>query len=135
MNGDQQRLKPILTRLDELDDCLALFDYLVEEAATSGLTLNRDLRRDENLVKGCDSLMWVTASASPEGTLRFQGDSDSMLLRGMLALLEKLYGDAPVPVNAQAGLTLLRHKLLEDCFSQKQLLTLKRICLNLENIF
>lgn len=134
MRLHKQRMQAILEQLDALSDSLALFDYLVEEAALTGLELNRNLRQGENLIKGCDSLMWVEAFASPEGRLCFRGDSDSMLLCGMLALLEKLYRDMPVPVNAQAGLIILQHPLLNDCFSTKQLDTLRAICRNLEKI-
>ena len=134
MNPYAKPLEEILLRLDALSDALDLFDYLVEEAALSGLEADDTLRRDRNLVKGCDSLLWVEASVAADGTLQFRGDSDSMLLRGMLALLEKLYCHKHVPVNAQAGLTLLRHDLLKECFSEKQLQSLRHICQDLENI-
>ena len=131
----QQRLQPVLQRLNELTDALSLFDYLVEEAAVSGLELSRALRQDKNLIKDCDSLMWVEISVSPEGNLCFRGDSDSMLLRGMLALLEKLYRGADIPADASAGHMLLQHPQLKDCFSAKQMHTLKLICEKLETVY
>ncbi|USN48943.1 MAG: SufE family protein [Pseudobdellovibrionaceae bacterium] len=48
---------------------------------------------DENLVKGCQSQVWVTAEL--EGNKVFYaGDSDALIVRGLVALLMRLYSGA-----------------------------------------
>ena len=130
----KERLKPILTQLDDLRDELACFDYLIGCAGEPGWEFDETLRRNENLLKGCDSRMWLDISVSDEGCLRIRADSDSMLLRGMLVLLRKLYENLPVPVSAAAGLQLLRHPIWKDCFSAKQLKNLHVVCKHFERI-
>ena len=127
----EERLLPILAQLDALTDELACFDYLIACAGERGWILDEQLRQACYQVKGCDSKMWVTIAA-PKGCLRLQADSDSMLLRGILALLIRIYDGTPAPVSAAAGLQLLTHPRLTDCFSAKQRKTLENVCLRLE---
>jgi cysteine desulfuration protein SufE len=55
-----------------------------------------ELRTDAHLVRGCQSRVWLVGGSDPEtGRLRLQGDSDAMLVRGLIALLLRLYDDRP----------------------------------------
>jgi cysteine desulfuration protein SufE len=49
---------------------------------------------DKNKVKGCQSTVWLHARMQ-DGRVRFEGDSDAMIVRGLMALLLKVYDDAP----------------------------------------
>jgi cysteine desulfuration protein SufE len=48
---------------------------------------------DKNKVKGCQSTVWLHAGLE-DGHVRFQGDSDAMIVRGLIALLLKVYDNA-----------------------------------------
>ncbi|MGI9499421.1 MAG: SufE family protein [Geminicoccaceae bacterium] len=49
-------------------------------------------RTDENKVKGCQSQVWMAAEADAvSGTLRIQADSDAFIVKGLIALLLRLY--------------------------------------------
>ncbi|MBX3459389.1 MAG: SufE family protein [Planctomycetes bacterium] len=48
---------------------------------------------DKNKVKGCQSTVWLHA-ALQDGRVALQGDSDAMIVRGLIALLLKVYGGA-----------------------------------------
>ncbi|MGI9506956.1 MAG: SufE family protein [Geminicoccaceae bacterium] len=51
-------------------------------------------RIDENKVRGCQSQVWMVAEADAgSGTLRIQADSDAFIVKGLIALLLRLYGD------------------------------------------
>ncbi len=48
--------------------------------------------RDEKFkVKGCQSQVWLHAELSPEGRLRLHGDSDAVIVRGLVACLIEVY--------------------------------------------
>lgn len=53
-----------------------------------------DLKTDENLVKGCQSQVWLFAHLSPQGEMILQGDSDAMIVKGLVALLLRVYSGA-----------------------------------------
>jgi cysteine desulfuration protein SufE len=70
-------------------------------------------RIDANKVKGCQSQVWMVAMPDVEsGTLRIQADSDAFIVKGLIALLLRLYDhrlpadilDNPPDIFDQIGL-------------------------------
>ena len=49
-------------------------------------------RVDKNLVKGCQSKVWFHTDLK-DGRLYFQGDSDAAIVKGIVALLFKVYSE------------------------------------------
>jgi cysteine desulfuration protein SufE len=52
--------------------------------------LDEQQRTDENKVHGCQSQVWLHAS-SEDGLVRFQADSDALIVKGLIALLLRVY--------------------------------------------
>lgn len=63
-----------------------------------------------NKVEGCASQVWLYPTIDG-GVFRFDGDSDAMIVRGLIAVLRALYNDLPLAevgkVDAQAELARL----------------------------
>ena len=57
-------------------------------------------KTDKNKVKGCQSTVWLHA-AMKDGRIALQGDSDAMIVRGLIALLFRVY-DGATPTEATA---------------------------------
>lgn len=49
-----------------------------------------DQKNDDLKVKGCQSQVWLKADLK-DGRIFFQGDSDAMIVRGLVALLLEIY--------------------------------------------
>lgn len=63
--------------------------------------LAEDLRTDKNIVKGCQSQVWLYAGLNEQGQIILQGDSDALIVKGLVALLLKVYsGSTPEEVLA-----------------------------------
>lgn len=71
------------------------------------------LRTDANKVRGCQSQVWMVAEVEPAtGRVRIQADSDAFIVRGLIALLLRLYSgrrpeeilDNPPAVFEEIGL-------------------------------
>jgi len=58
--------------------------------------LENKLKTDEAIVKGCQSQVWLHAKTNKEGLIIFQGDSDALIVRGLVAILIQIYsGSTP----------------------------------------
>jgi cysteine desulfuration protein SufE len=84
-----------MTQLDEFVDIFDLlgdwdqrYQYLIEMGEKLPSMPDR-LKIDENKVKGCMSQVWIDASAK-DGVISFDGDSDTSVIKGILALLISL---------------------------------------------
>jgi len=96
-----------------LDDWEDRYRYLIEIGRTLE-PLPDALKTDATKVRGCASQVWVVTSreTGPGGTiLKFRGDSDAHIVRGLIALLLTIYsGLAPdkiLAVDAHAILSEL----------------------------
>jgi cysteine desulfuration protein SufE len=93
-----------------LDDLDAEFDLLGdwEERYRHVIDLGRGLapltgaeRSDANKVRGCASQVWLVTEPQRDGALRFRGDSDAHIVRGLIAILLRLFsGRAPAEILA-----------------------------------
>jgi len=91
-----------------LDDLAAEFDILGdwEERYRHVIDLGRDLaplseaeRSEANKVRGCASQVWLVTERGEDGRLRFRGDSDAHIVRGLIAILLGLYsGRTPAEI-------------------------------------
>jgi len=48
-------------------------------------------RSDANKVRGCTSQVWLITEPQADRSVRFRGDSDSDIVRGLVAVLIRLY--------------------------------------------
>jgi cysteine desulfuration protein SufE len=64
-------------------------------------------RSDANKVRGCASQVWLVKALGQDGRLRFRGDSDAHIVRGLIAILLRLYSgrtpDEILGIEARAG--------------------------------
>ena len=96
------------------------------------------LKGPETEVDGCASEVWIAPSLDGEGRaarLDFLGDSDAMIVKGLIAVLHALYAGLPVgeaaAVDARAELARLR---LEDHLSSQRSNGLKAMVVRLDEI-
>jgi len=80
--------------LDEWDD---RYRYLIELGRMLP-PLPDGVRIDANKVQGCASQVWLTTHVAPGPSgpvLRFAGDSDAHIVRGLIAILFAMYSQKP----------------------------------------
>ena len=92
----------------ELCELAAEFEVLGdwEERYRYVIDLGRDLapltdaeRSDANKVRGCASQVWLVTEPGDGETLLFRGDSDAHIVRGLIAILLRLYsGRTPAEI-------------------------------------
>ena len=54
-----------------------------------------------NLIEGCQSRVWLTADLGADGRITFRGDSDAVIVKGIVSLLIRvLSGHTPSEITA-----------------------------------
>ena len=89
MNMQQQ-----LTSLRELfmlfEDPKDKFVQLMDMAKESE-QLKENEKVEQNKINGCTSRAWVVTEQNSDDTFTFRADSDSLIVKGLLTILEKVY--------------------------------------------
>jgi cysteine desulfuration protein SufE len=76
----------IIAEFADYDDWMDKYSYLIE--------LGNDMppfpdehRKDENIIEGCQSTVWIHAEKDAEGNIVYQGDADAIIVKGIVGLL------------------------------------------------
>jgi cysteine desulfuration protein SufE len=87
-----------------LDDWEDRYRYVIDLGRAMP-DLPEELRTDASRVDGCASQVWLVPRSEGD-KLDFDGDSDAMIVRGLIAVLRSLYGDKKaseiLAIDAQA---------------------------------
>ena len=113
--------------LEELDED---FDFLDtwEDRYRHILDLGKDLEplspaehSDRHKVRGCASQVWLVRDPALGGRLAFRGDSDAHLVRGLIALLLRLYsGRKPAEILAFDAPAAVKRLGLKEALSSQR---------------
>jgi cysteine desulfuration protein SufE len=81
----------IIEEFSSFDDWMDRYSLLIEYG--NGLdTFPEEDKTEQNLIDGCQSKVWFTAQMQ-EGRVIYQGDSDAILVKGIVALLIRVLSD------------------------------------------
>ena len=84
------------------DDWMQRYEYIIEMGRNLP-DLPDDLKDEAHLVPGCQSRVWLHAWQR-NGRLHFAADSDATIVRGLIALLLRVYSDrAPRDIVATSA--------------------------------
>jgi cysteine desulfuration protein SufE len=89
----------IIEEFSVFDDWVARYEYIVE-LGTNLPGLPESLKTEQNRVLGCQSRVWFVPTVA-DGRIYFAADSDAILVRGLIALLLRIYsGRTPEEILA-----------------------------------
>lgn len=84
----------IIEEFDMLDDWMDRYQLILDYAKDLS-PLSAEDKTEQNLIDGCQSKVWFTCRLE-EGKIIYEGDSDALLVRGIVALLiDVLSGHTP----------------------------------------
>jgi cysteine desulfuration protein SufE len=89
-----QAFEDIADTFDFLDDWEDRYRHVIELGKAMP-PLEDAFKVPATKVEGCASQVWLVPEIS-EGVFRFRGESDAMIVRGLVAILGALYNDVPV---------------------------------------
>ncbi len=85
-----QELDDLASEFDLMDDWEDRYRYVIDLGRELA-PLSDDERSDANKVRGCASQVWLVRQDGPDGTLAYRGDSDAHIVRGLVAIVVRLY--------------------------------------------
>lgn len=89
---------------NQLENWEEKYDYLIE-LGDSLPEMPAELKTIENLVKGCQSSVWF-ATRCEDNQLFIEADSDSLIIKGIVAILVQVLSGQPSAEISQADLTM-----------------------------
>ena len=89
-----QAFEEIVADFEFLEDWEDRYRYVIEEGKKMP-PLDDALKVPSTKVQGCASQVWLHPVTN-DGIFRFDGDSDAMIVRGLIAVLRALYNGLPV---------------------------------------
>jgi len=115
----QPAFEEIVEDFEFLEDWEDRYRYVIEQGKAME-PLADALKVPATKVDGCASQVWLHP-AIEGGVFRFDGESDAMIVQGLIAVLRRLYNDLPVAEVAavDAGAELARLGLNDHLSAQR----------------
>jgi len=81
----------IIDEFAMFDDWMQRYEYMIELGKSLPL-IDAQYKTDENLIKGCQSKVWVHASLKDD-QIEFTADSDAIITKGIVAILIRVFSN------------------------------------------
>lgn len=105
----------IVEEFSVFTDWLDKYEYLIELGRSLPI-IKDSVKEDRNLIKGCQSRVWLAADYS-DGKIWFTADSDAIITKGIISLLIRVFsGRAPQEI-IEADLGFIKEIGLEQNLS------------------
>jgi cysteine desulfuration protein SufE len=122
----------IIAELNGRQDWFDKYDYLIGLGKDLPAS-TAELKTDQYALKGCQSSVWLRAEVR-QGRLHFTADSDSLITRGMIALLLAVLEDATPAEAAGADLYFIDRTGLDQNLSPARANGLKTIAVQMQGL-
>ncbi len=81
----------IVGEFSMFDDWMQRYEYMIELGKSLPL-IDEEYKTDDNLIKGCQSKVWVHAELKGD-KLCFTADSDAIITKGIIAILVRAFSN------------------------------------------
>lgn len=81
----------IIAEFSELDDWMDRYQLLID-MGNELAPLADNFKVEQNLIDGCQSRVWIVCEESG-GKLLFQADSDALIVKGIIALIIRVFNN------------------------------------------
>ncbi len=93
-------LDDLASEFELLGDADEQLQYIIDLGRNAPL-LDDAERSEANKVRGCASQVWLVTEPQADGTIRFRGESDAIIVRGLIGVVLRLFdGRRPAEILA-----------------------------------
>ncbi len=115
MNIEEKQIE-IIDEFSSFSDWMEKYEYIIELGKDLPLIVE-EYKVEENLIKGCQSKVWLHAKMSDEGKLLFTADSDAIITKGLVALVIRVLSEENPEVISNADLHFVKDIGLQEHLS------------------
>lgn len=83
--------KDIIDNFLFFDDWTQKYEYIIELSKDLEF-MNKELKNEDNLIKGCQSKVWLHAKLS-DGKINFLADSEAIITKGIISILLNVFNN------------------------------------------
>jgi len=88
------KIKNLKSEFEILDNPMDKYQHIIDLGKNKA-AISEDIRSDNNLIKGCVSQAWMYME-SKNTPVKIITDSDALIVRGLLSILEKLVNNSSI---------------------------------------
>lgn len=82
----------IIEEFNDFDDWMDKYQLLIDLGSEQQPLPEGD-KTEMNLINGCQSRVWLTATMTPAGLLHFEAEGDALIVKGIVTLLIRVLSD------------------------------------------
>lgn len=105
-NKVELRQAEIVEEFDMFSDWMEKYEHIIEIGKELE-PMDESLKVDDNLIKGCQSRVWLAAELNGDGEVVFSADSDAIITKGLVALMIRVLSEASPKQIAESNLHFL----------------------------
>lgn len=79
--------------------------------------MDEKFKTDENLIRGCQSQVWLHANLDEKGLVTFQADSDALIVKGLVSILIQVFSNSSPDEILSSSLDFLKELGFEQNLS------------------
>ena len=83
----------IIDEFEIMDDWMEKYEYMISLGKSLPI-MDNDFKNDSNLIKGCQSRVWLHAELKNDNIF-FHADSDAIITKGIISILIRIYSGQP----------------------------------------
>lgn len=88
----EERQSEIIEEFSLFDDWMDKYEHIIEQGKDLE-ELDEEYKTEDNLIKGCQSRVWLHSEMNDEGNVEFRADSDAIITKGLVALMVRVLTD------------------------------------------
>ncbi len=82
----------VIEEFSEIDDWMDRYGYIID-LGNQLPPIDEKYKTPKYLIEGCQSRVWINAELTDDGKVKFEVDSDAIIVKGIIALLIKVLND------------------------------------------
>lgn len=103
MSQISERQEEVIDEFSMFEDWMDKYEYIISLGKELPL-IEEGKKIEENIIKGCQSRVWLDAQLKEDGKLYFTADSDAIITKGIIALMIRVLSESTPKEIAESDL-------------------------------